>query len=233
MEKSDSDVSNYSDSESSDSSKSINDNIDPNTFFNNKELCHYKKIDRFFKKCSAENVNKMIEIIEGQSIISLRVLDWFVTKYSKKRIDCGSQKGVEIFDVRYSYKAQLKSYKKRYFDPFRRKKKFVYHFDASINKSINTTLGQLNFFKWAFDNNILVYVEKNLKLISKEMNQCNKDDKDKKKKKQKSDEVKKTSDKQKPKKQMKYVDNNSSDNLKISATKFTENNEVQIVLKFD
>lgn len=238
----DSDSDNESDIESStslDKNEEVND-IDPVKFFSVKELCYYKMIEKFFKQCPEENISKMIDIIEGKSNISLRILDWFVTKYSKKRIDCGASKDTEIFDVRISYKSQLKSYKKRYFDPFRRRKKFIYHFDGKIygEKSINTTLGQLNFFKWAFVNNIIVYVEKNLKQISKEMNQSNKEDKKKKKIKENekmSDDEKKVKkiNKNKSKTKKSSSDTESTGNVKINAIKTTENDEVQIVLKFD
>jgi hypothetical protein len=215
------------------------EHIDPVEFFSVKELCYYKTIDKFFKTCSAENITKMIDIVEGKSNISLRILDWFVTKYSKKRIDCGSNKDTEIFDVRISYKSQLKSYKKRYFDPFRRRQKFVYYFDDKLQRHMDTTIGQLNFFKWAFTNSILTYVDKNLKHISKEMNLSNKEEK-KKKKKKSEDESKSSSDEKrvsktstlKKKKHLK-INDNSSDNLKINATKTMEDGEIKIVLKFD
>ena len=77
-------------SESTYSENDISDDdpadINPKDFFTVKELCYYKKIDKFFTGCTKENIIKMIDIINGKSSISLRVLDWFVTKYSKKRI---------------------------------------------------------------------------------------------------------------------------------------------------
>ncbi len=138
-----------SDSDSdSDSYANIELNKSPNyeSIFTNKEICYFKIINKFFITCLEENITKMINIIEENSKISLRVLDWFVTKYSKKRIDCGNVKDTEVFDVRISYKSQLKAYKKKYFDPFRRKKRFNFYYTK--DKFIQTTLGQLNFFKW-------------------------------------------------------------------------------------
>lgn len=222
-----------------DSKNNENNSIDPVKFFTVKELCYYKTIDKFFKGCADENISKMIDIIEGKSHISLRVLDWFVTKYSKKKIDCGINKDAEIFDVRISYKSQLKSYKKKYFDPFRRRKKFVYYFgDRNDNKYIDTTLGQLNFFKWAFYNNVLVYVDKNLKNIIKEMNNSNKEEKKKKvqKKLSSNDNISNDDKPQKVnKKKIKITSTTSepNENIKINAIKTTDNDEVQIVLKFD
>jgi hypothetical protein len=212
----------------------------PNTFFGQKELCHYKNINKYFKDCFEKNpeyIIKMIDIIEGKSDISLRILDWFVTKYSKKKITYnGNVKNVEAFDVKISYKAQLKAYKKRYFDPFRRKKKFYYPCEKegfiiinNENKHIYTTLGQLNFFRWAFTHGIVSYVEDNLNFIISEMNIFNKDEKKKKLQNQNNSEnntvkkvaTNKTSVKEK------------EDKIKINAVKTKENNEIKFVLTFD
>lgn len=236
-----------SDSEFSDNSSESNHSkqcddepFDPIKFFGSakKEFYYYKMVNKFFKICPDNKITKMIDIITGKSNISLRILDWFVTKYSKKRIDYNNGKDTEIFDVRISYKSQLKSYKKRYFDPFRRRERFVYSFGDDGNRKIETTLGQLNFFKWAFSNNILEYIDKNLKQISKEMNLANKEDKKKKKQKledskNSSDEKKSKSPKDNDKKPTKKSKSKKSDNIKINAVKTTDDMEVKIVLKFD
>lgn len=224
-------LSNFSSQENTSEKNDEKLDIDPVKFFTQKELCYYSMIDKFFKNCSPQHINNIIDIIEGRSNISLRILDWFVTKYSKRKIDYGN-KDAEIFDVRISYKSQLKSYKKRYFDPFRRRKKFMYYFNnGKHNKSISTTLGQLNFFKWAISNNILLYVDRNLKHISKEMNISNKEEK--KKKDIKSNDGKKTEDNKKNKNNKTDSESDSIKDIKINAIKTTENDEVKIVLKFD
>jgi hypothetical protein len=188
-------------SENSNNDISINHAVDPLTFFNSKELCYYRTIHKFFKTCNDENIIKMLDIINGTSEISLRLLDWFVTKYSKKKIDFNSsnEHTIDSFDVHISYKSELKSYKKKYFDPFRRRRKFFYplylnekHYTTNNTNNSNnsketvllyTTLGQLNFFMWIFSNNILAYVELNLNKIIEAMNTTNRDDKKKKKQK--------------------------------------------------
>lgn len=222
-----------SESESSGESEDVLD-INPVTFFSVKELCYYRMVKKFFSTCNSETISQMIDIVEGKSDMSLRVLDWFVTKYSKKRIDCGHSKDVDMFDVRISYKSQLKSYKKKYFDPFRRKKKFNYYFDNGL--VMKTTLGQLNFFKWAFTNNIVLYVDKNLKQVIKEMKLSNKEidkknkvkkDINKKKKKDQSDEkLVKT-------KKIKKNNDNDSNNIKISTSKLNKDGEIHLTLVFD
>jgi len=208
--------SNYSSSDE-DKDEDSEDNINPVEFFTVKELCYYKLIDKYFKSCSNDNIKKMMEIIEGTSNISLRVLDWVVTKFSKKKIDI-KKNNVEMFDVRISYRSQLKSYKKRNFDPFRRRKKFIYHFND--DEHISTTLGQLNFFRWAFSNNVIEYVEKNLEFIGKEMNISNKEEKIKKVDKEKKVKKKKS-------------DTDSKDSVKINAVKTVTDDEVQITLSFE
>ena len=154
--------------------------FDPVSFFSKKELCYYKMIDKFFKGCSEDKIVKMLNIIDGQSEISLRILDWFVTKYSKRGIDF--TRNGDVFDVHINYKAQLKSYKKRYFDPFKRKRKFNYKYIVNgEEKNLYTTIGQLNFFRWAIGNEIIDFVEKYLPQITKAMNLSNKEEKKKRK----------------------------------------------------
>ncbi len=140
-------------------------------YFNNKEKIYYEMIDSFFCNCEKNNIYLMINIINGQSNISLRLLDWFVSRFSKTVILFNENKK-EQFDIHISYKAQLKTYKKKYFDPFRRQNKFMYMYDK--NKCINTTLGQLNFFRWAISNNVISYIHDNINMILSTMTISNK-----------------------------------------------------------
>ena len=118
------------------------------------------------------NIDKLLPIITSNSNISIRVLDWFVTNYSKKfniiyKLSDTTIDDNHFFNVYLQYKCQLKSYKKKLFDPFCRKQRIVFYHD--LNKCVLTTIGQLNFFKWAITYNILDYVEKNLQKITDDM----------------------------------------------------------------
>lgn len=161
--------------------------------FTNKETYYYKMVDKFFKNTTYNNIKKMLDIINKESHVSLRLLDWFVTKYANnKKISYELNNDNERFNVHISYKAHLRSYKKRYFDPFRRRKKFKYSYLTDDNKieKMYTTIGQLNFFRWAFMNNVIDYVEQNYKIISASMGLSNKIDKKRKQsKKQKVQKV--------------------------------------------
>lgn len=127
------------------------------------------------------NIQTIIPIIEGQTDISLRLIDWFVTNYSKKyNIVISKRKGQTMmhFNVYLSYRSQLKAYSKQLFDPFRRRDRITFMYEEG--KSIETTIGQLNFFRWVIQNDILVYIHDNIAHIEKDMIKTQKDNQKKK-----------------------------------------------------
>jgi hypothetical protein len=98
---------------------------------------------------------------------------------------------------------------------------------------MKTTLGQLNFFKWAFMNNIIGYVDKNLKQISKEIKVANKDletKKDTKSKKSNSSDKKPT---KVTKKSLNVKVDENNGIIKVNATKSVKDGEVKLTLTFD
>jgi len=149
--------------------------------FTSRETLYYKTIDKYIKKLDVNSVQKMADIIDCKSKISLRLLDWFVTNYANKyktRYKIDLYGDTIDFTVHIGYKAQLKSYRKRYFDPFRRReKKFYYYYynQEGIKNRFYTTICQLNFFRWIFEYNILNYVEQYYDTIKKEMIKSNKE----------------------------------------------------------
>ena len=129
--------------------------------------------------------NKLITILKGESI-SLRLIDWFVTNFCKKnnilynvndfkedheKADKTTEQ-LQSFDnfiiVHNNYKGQLKAYSKRNFDPFCRRNRIRFYYED--NKYFITTVGQLNFFKWALENYIINYINDHLKEIDTDMN---------------------------------------------------------------
>lgn len=117
------------------------------------------------------NLDQVVPIITGKSTISLRILDWFVTNYSKKNnihYSVEIDKKIKNFIVYLDYKSQLKAYSKKQFDPFCRRERisFIDH----DNNELITTVGQLNFFRWAIENEILEYIKNNYIIIENDMN---------------------------------------------------------------
>lgn len=101
---------------------------------------------------------------------SLRMLDWFVTSYSRRmgtvivptRGDLKSPVHVHV-----AYRTQLKSFSKQLFDPFRRRNRLL--FEDAEGCELETTVGQLNFFRWAIECELLEYVEAHAAEIDADM----------------------------------------------------------------
>jgi len=87
----------------------------------------------------------------------------------------------DFFVVYLNYKNFLKQNGKKFSDPFRRKqdKNEKDYFMNLHGLEVKTRLAQLNYFKWAFENEIVTHIENNFEKIEKRMNE------DKKKKKSK------------------------------------------------
>lgn len=116
------------------------------------------------------NFDKMLKIITGDSKISLRIIDWFTTNYAKKNFTIYMLNG-QRFKVYDDYKLKLKAYSKKRFDPFCRYQKISIPYREG--KFIETTIGQLNFFKWSIENKIVDYIEDHYDVIEKDMNSRN------------------------------------------------------------
>lgn len=132
-------------------------------------------------------VDMMLDIINGDSDISIRVLDWFVSNYSNRNHSSYiiSINGIrEKFEVNVRYRLELRTYTKKYFDPFCRRRKLIYYYkdkNGKNNVNFETSIGQLNFFKWAIKNKVILYVSKYLKEIELDMKKCSKENKERKK----------------------------------------------------
>ncbi len=111
-------------------------------------------------------IEQIKSIIDQNSVISLRILDWFITNYAKKHrtIITHNKRSIDVYQ---NYKLQLKSFSKRQFDPFCRKNKIIFYYND--DDYIETSCGQLCFFRWCFENNILNYVKDNLSIIEQDM----------------------------------------------------------------
>lgn len=118
-----------------------------------------------------KNIDILFNVIEKKTNYSLRVIEWFVTNYCKKHLVSYKINGKE-FNVYKKYKDTLKSYTKDKFDPFKRSKNGGDKFkikNKKTNQTIETTVCQLNFFKWVISNNINEYIDKNIVKIKLEM----------------------------------------------------------------
>ena len=129
-----------------------------------------KNLLKFYEK--GNNLDTMLKIINGHSNISLRIIDWFATNYAKKYYTVYTiQNTLRRFKVYVDYKLKLKAYSKKRFDPFCRWDRITIPYkDGTF---IQTTIGQLNFFKWAIENDVVNYIEDNYQTIENDMNSRN------------------------------------------------------------
>jgi hypothetical protein len=113
-------------------------------------------LQRFY--ATHPEIHKVIDYLIGDAPLSLRIIDWFVTKYSRKNFVRYHLNGQE-FLVYLSYKGQLKAYSKQYFDPNCRRERIM--FTIPGYDQFMTTIGKLNFFRWALETKIIDYIEEN------------------------------------------------------------------------
>ena len=123
-------------------------------------------LQRFY--ASSPAVTKVMPYLVGEAEISLRIIDWFVTKYSRKNFTSYDRNG-QRFVVYKSYKGQLDAYNKQYFDTNCRRERI--QFSIKDYEPFITTIGKLNFFRWALETNLLDYLESNKEELKAGYNQ--------------------------------------------------------------
>lgn len=126
--------------------------------------------DFYYQK---ENYDILLGILNN-SDISIRLIDHFVTRFSKDNktsYEIESNGKVNLFNIYKSYRDKLRKWNKKYFDPFSRGDRIPFFFNS--DKCIITTIGQLNFFHWFITYNIHNFVLKHLKEIDVDMNMKN------------------------------------------------------------
>jgi len=124
------------------------------------------------------------DIIDGKHKLSLRIIEWLVTHHAKiNNIYYWIDENKNIYEILpdnvkqcykkvslyKDYRAQLKSYSKFNFDSFRRHNRITFFLDIEKKVFIETTIGQLNFFRWIFNNGVIDYAMKNYNEIYSKM----------------------------------------------------------------
>tara|TARA_B100001093_G_C26846159_1_gene1022869 strand:- start:892 stop:1482 length:591 start_codon:yes stop_codon:yes gene_type:complete len=169
------------------------------------------KLLEYYNNNNNINMDKMLSIINGNSRISLRIVDWFATNYAKKHYTIIDRGETNRFKVYNDYKLNLKAYSKKRFDPFCRWQRITVPYKN--DQFIQTTIGQLNFFKWAIQNDVVKYIEDNYSEIESDMNNRN------------SSSKKKNVYNAKTRKKR--------EELSISASKSIKKEEIEIVVEFN
>jgi hypothetical protein len=161
-------------------STKLNQEVFKNIQITSQENMIIKSLEKFYE--DDKHINLFIPILNSESKISIRLIDHFVTKYSKNyktNYKLKENDVEQIFNVHTSYKQQLKAFQKKHFDPFSRGDRIPYFIGDSC---VITTIGQLNFFKWFISKKIHEFIQSNHDEIELDMNKKNKYDKKKSKK---------------------------------------------------
>jgi hypothetical protein len=122
-------------------------------------------LQRFY--AGRDDKEEIVKLLQGTSEVSLRLIDWFVTNYAKQHNTSYILNGQE-FLVYTNYKSQLKAYSKKLFDPFCRRERILFQIPGY--PLFQTTVGKLNFFRWAIEKGILDFIKMNLTKIESAMN---------------------------------------------------------------
>jgi hypothetical protein len=154
-----------------------------------KEESMIGKLLEFFK--TEANFDILYELLKNEKSrknkMSLRLINWFVTNYAKHytiryKNNTNICDGITTlaslfipsqtnFLVWIEYEKELASEGKEYFDAFRRGANIgkLIELEFSSEKKLQTTIAQLNFFRWAIRNNIITYIAQNVNVIYKDM----------------------------------------------------------------
>ena len=136
---------------------------------------------------NTEYITKLISIVKRKNGMSLRVIDYLCTNYSKENSIIISTKDGHIpRDLNSDYQKNLNAYNKKYLDPFSRRNKIVINVSYDNNETHekrNTSIGQLNFFRWFFKNNIDQYLSREKKTVEAHMKKMENESKKSKKRK--------------------------------------------------
>lgn len=130
-----------------------------------------RSLTKFY--ASGDSLRQLTDLVRPGHRISLRILDWLCTNYAKKHnivylVPGEDDDGAPVtFNMFLQYKSQLKAYSKRYFDPFCRRDRL--EFADADGGTIHTTVGQLNFFRWAITNGVIDYGAAHLADIERDM----------------------------------------------------------------
>ena len=118
-----------------------------------------RRLETFY---TPERTEQLRDILSSKSGVSLRILDWFVTNYSKKNnVSYVTKTGKHVI-VYLAYKSHLKAYSKKMFDPFCRHERINF-------RGVSTTVGQLNFFAWAIEDECIDYMHTHIDDIHADM----------------------------------------------------------------
>ena len=107
-----------------------------------------------------KHMKTLVDIVFYKKDVSLRSLDYLVTNYAKDNniVVKNKKESMQLYQL---YRLYLKGYSKQQFDPFKRHKRIHIPCFVIPDGVLETTVAQLNFFKFAIEHNIIQYLKDN------------------------------------------------------------------------
>ena len=143
-------------------------------FYYDEDRVHPRQIRRLAEISSFFDESTMLRLLVPVATatfdVSLRLLDYCCTNYAKKTrvVICKEGLAVHLFSL---YKDWLRHYRRRCFDPFRRRERICFRNPCCPGEWLCTTVAQLNFLRWADMYKVIHYVRCNLTMIESDMMQ--------------------------------------------------------------
>ena len=136
------------------------------------QIKYMSSLSQYFDGMNCYKIEEMANIITGKSCISLRFLEWFVKEYNKSDISWSPIIG--DYDIYVNYCKNKKNKRVEFFDPYCRGPSVdcEYDYEDNDSRAFKTSISQLNFFKWLYENNIMNYIEENYYEICQEWNKA-------------------------------------------------------------
>ncbi|CAM9109657.1 unnamed protein product [Ectocarpus sp. 12 AP-2014] len=104
------------------------------------------------------------DIVHHKNGLSLRIIDWLITNFTKSFSVAIESDGLPR-NLRRDYHKNLSAHNKKNFDPFARRRRIHIVLFGKVQRV--STIGQLNFFRWFLQKNLVGFLLENKVVIEK------------------------------------------------------------------
>ncbi|CAN0561947.1 unnamed protein product, partial [Ectocarpus sp. 12 AP-2014] len=111
-------------------------------------------------------VQTFADIVHRKNGLSLRIIDWLITNFTKSFSVAIESDGLPR-NLHRDYHTNLSAHNKKNFDPFARRRRI--HIVLFGKEERVSTIGQLNFFRWFLSKNLVGFLLENKSVIEKHM----------------------------------------------------------------
>jgi len=141
------------------------DMVDLATSFSRKDEVLLSSVLLWFNE-EESRVQTFSDIVHHKNGLSLRIIDWLITNFTKSFSVAIESDGLPR-NLHRDYHKNLSAHNKKNFDPFARRRRI--HIVLFGKEERVSTIGQLNFFRWFLSKNLVGFLLENKTVIEKHM----------------------------------------------------------------